>query len=1242
MKRRIFLKNTSALSLATLITPVGIFQSREFTTEENDLEKNFRVPPSSAKPHTWWHWMNGNVTKEGITLDLEAMARVGVGGFQNFDAGTGIPKGPVQYLSPEWLELKNHAIKEAERLGLEFTMHNCPGWSSSGGPWITPERAMQEVTWSESFIEGGRRIVTQLAQPLKRLNHYKDIVTLAYPSLPGEVALYKIAKTITTNKGTVDYKKITGENSEGVTVEPIESGDQKSSAFVQFEFTEPYEARCITFLTSASGQQGPILLNVSDDGKTFKEITSITTGGGFGGGPQGEVFLSQNFSPVKARYFRLASNGSRRFSQIRFSNVIRTDDWQKRANYSFNRSGTKEVAGTDSIPVNSLLDVSQYVNQDGLLTWDAPKGNWTILRFGFTPLGTMNRSAPDTGIGLECDKYSSEAMEFHFNKMMENLLPALESLSTKGKVGLLIDSYEVGMQNWTAGFEAEFKTRNNYDLLKYLPAFTGRIVESADITDRFLWDIRRTQGDLMADNYYGKFTALCHRHNMISYCQPYDRGPMEEMQIGSRIDINVGEFWNNLSSIFQNNWTMRRTVKLSASIAHTNGQRVVAAESYTGEPESAKWQEYPFGMKALGDKMFSQGLNRIVFHRFAHQPHPTARPGMTMGPWGIHFDRTNTWWEPAKAWHQYIARCQYMLQKGNFVADLVYFTGEDAGVYTRVAPEELNPSPPVGYDYDLINAEVLLKKAKVDNRQLVLADGMRYNLLVLQDHKHLSLELIRKIRELVSDGLVVVGTKPESTPGLRHQGDGTGEFQKIANELWGSFEENGTTKNIVGKGTVYWGQSLGTILGNQQIKTDIEITSKSGDAPITYIHRKDGDADIYFLANQRRSTEELVCTFRVAGKQPEFWDPLSGTTTLSSFSRMEADRVTLPVRLAPYGSTFVVFRNPQPTKRLTSVTKGNISIVSTNWFPSVNRKVYPNFVDNFTISFWAKPENHVMLGTRNFMDGQDPWTDYYAIYPPPGKKIYGPGHATYGLTVGRNGVTVWEHSDHKPVFVLAAPVPISGWSHIALVYNGGIPAVYVNGTFVKQGEKSKNIIHPGIGHAYLMEGASYYNGDMTQPVLSDEVMNESSIKALASSPPNISYTTIPGVEQVGSDKPGLLFFENGTFEWTGADGKKSTIKIDGVESIDLTTSWKVSFPEKSGAPPQLEMVRLTSLHKHTDQGVKYFSGTATYRKTFTIPSSVKKPNKRTYLDLGQVEVMAEIILNGKGLGVLWASPFVSM
>jgi hypothetical protein len=878
MKRRTFLKNTSAAGLVALITPFGVFRTHARQVNEGTLLESFRNPPASARPHTWWHWMNGNVTKEGITLDLEAMQEAGIGGFQNFDAGTGIPEGPVKYLSPEWLELKKHAITEAERLGLEFTMHNCPGWSSSGGPWITPERAMHQLSWSEKSVKGGKKIKTTLPKPFTNLGYYQDIAVLAFPSLQGENSLQDLLKRATTNRGKISISQLTAEDPEGVQIDPAD----EQSGYLLFEFKEPYEARSLTFQGSpvggggfGGGQAPALILEASDNGKEFRQVKAIGSEDQLLGSAE-EAFVLAEFPATRAKFFRLSSPKARRVAQIRFSGATRMDDWLKKANYRFTASGVsnalekeKEVPSSSIIDLDSIVDISPYVNKEGMLDWKAPAGNWTILRLGFTPIGTLNRSAPDTGVGLECDKYSAEAIEFHFYKMMDELLPTLAPNTSKGKVGLLIDSYEVGMQNWTPQFPEEFQKRMGYEVIKYLPAMTGRIVESVEVANRFLWDLRRSQADLMADNYYGKFTELCHQHDIISYTQPYDRGPMEEMQIGSRIDINIGEFWNSLSILFQNNWIMRRTMKLSSSIAHVNGQKVVGAESFTGEPESARWQEYPFALKALGDKKFTEGLNRVIFHRFAHQPHPTARPGMTMGPWGIHFDRTNTWWNPGRVWMNYLARCQSILQQGLFVADLAYFTSEDPGGYTEVDKDVLFPAPPEGYDYDLMNAEVIMKRVRIEKGRMVLPDGISYRVLVLQKPEGITIGLLQKLHQLVNQGMVLVGPKPEKTLGLQGFPENKGAFDSLISELWGNINGNTVTEQRLVRGRVFWGPSLQTVLEELDMKPDFEYTSRSGDAPITYIHRRIADAEVYFISNQRRKLENLVCSFRVQEKQPE-------------------------------------------------------------------------------------------------------------------------------------------------------------------------------------------------------------------------------------------------------------------------------------------------------------------------------------------------------------------------------------
>ncbi|UFH56815.1 glycosyl hydrolase [Spirosoma sp. KNUC1025] len=1261
MKRRAFLKNTSTAGLVALVTPAGIIEiNRKQSALEgkaaDSLVDAFVNPPMSARAQVWWHWMNGNVTADGITRDLEAMKQIGLGGFQNFDAGTGIPKGPVVYLSPEWLSLKQHAMKEADRLGLEFTMHNCPGWSSSGGPWITPELAMQEVTWSETYVTGGQAITATIPKPVSKLNYYREVAVLAYPSLPGELPLTALVSKLSANGNAEALSAEQLAGAEGITVQSATDGQP---AYVLLELKEPYEARSITFASKPVGKMtsggggfggGPQLtLEASDDGTQFRKVAT----GSAGRSPEEAQTLIE-FAPTKARYFRITSPGARHFSQLRFSDAARLADWRRKTDNTFGVMGVtndSEEADKAAIDSASLVDVTKFLDKEGVLRWNAPAGNWTILRVGYTPKGELNRSAPDTGIGLECDKYNPAAIDFHFNKMMENLLPTLKPLAQKGKVGLLIDSYEVGMQNWTAQLPQEFQKRVGDSLIAYLPALTGRIVGDVDRTERFLWDFRRVLADLMADNYYARFTELCHQHGIVSYAEPYDRGPMEEMQVGSRVDVNMGEFWHGLSSLFQNNLTMHRTTKLAASIAHINGKKagggtptspqIVGAEAFTGEPGSARWQEYPFGMKALGDKMFTQGLNRIIFHRYAHQPHPTAVPGMTMGPWGIHFDRTVTWWNQGRAWLDYLARCQSLLQQGLFVADLAYFTGEEGNQYTKVEPHELTPTPPQNYDYDLINGETVLKHARIQNGNLTLPDGMSYRILVLQDHKALSLQLLRKVRDYVKDGLVLVGAKPETTLGLHRHSEGYTEFRQIVTELWGTINGTSVTGNKLGRGRVFWGAPILTVLNTLAIKPDMEVSSRSGDAPITWIHRRVGEAHVYFLANQRRTHEETVCTFRIAGKQPELWDASTGKMTPLSVYETQAGQTRVALQFDPAGSFFVVFRSPS-NKQMQGVLKGAEMVLSVKPFPLPARKLYKDVSANFTISLWAKPELNVMLAPNGFLEHvKEPWTDYYAIYPPSGTELYGNGHATCGLTIGRNGVAVWERTSGKPTFRMAAATAISGWSHVALVYKEGVPAVYVNGKLIQQGKAGGSTVHPGLGQAYLSDGASFYNGDMTEPQLLTEAVSEERIRQLVTQKPPETASML-GVEITAHGKSGLLFWQNGPYKLRDNAGRDTALTVAGLsQPMELTGSWQVRFPPNLGAPEQITLSRLIPLNTHEQDGVKHFSGTATYIKEFQVPASLLpgSSGRRVFLDLGRVEILASVRVNGKDLGTLWKRPY---
>jgi hypothetical protein len=394
----------------------------------------------------------------------------------------------------------------------------------------------------------------------------------------------------------------------------------------------------------------------------------------------------------------------------------------------------------------------------------------------------------------------------------------------------------------------------------------------------------------------------------------------------------------------------------------------------------------------------------------------------------------------------------------------------------RVEPDELTPQPPEGYNYDLANAETIFSKIKIVDGMIVLNDQIRYRVLVLQNYSGITMQLLRKIHELVAQGMILVGDKPQTLLGLNEHRN-SHEFERMRADLWDRIDGKAIREHAFGKGRVIWGETLRSVLQRFGATPDFEYSSRSGDAPVIYTHTKIGDAEIYFVSNQRRTYEETVCTFRIKNKQPELWDPATGTILPVAIYEVTDDRVRMPVQFEPYGSVFVVFRSA-PARQIHFVKKDTVTIISTKDFVQPPRKLFKEVSDNFTVSFWAKPELNILL-FPDMVPGTlgAPSTDYYAIYPSSGKQLYGEDHATCGITVGRNGVAVWEHCD-IPLLKLAAETPISGWSHILVLYKNRIPSVYVNGKFIAQGQRSSYIMHPSIGDQYLNEGASYYNGDM--------------------------------------------------------------------------------------------------------------------------------------------------------------------
>lgn len=869
----------------------------------DELEAAFVHPPASARPWVNWFWLDGNITREGITADLEAMQRVGIGGVLLMDVAQDIPPGPVTFGGDEWRALFKHTVMEADRLGLEVSLHNAPGWCGSGGPWITPELGMQKVVSSRTNVVGPGHWRGLLPGLPGARNSGREIATLAFPTLVGEGAeVPGFSPKITTSAaGALDAAKLLDANSATFITLPVPA--KRRPLELQLEFTSPFTASTLRLAGTAHRQSFEGILEVSDDGRAFRKVREFIS-------LRSSIALT--FEPVSARYFRiLFTRADPRLEHLEFSDLelapaFRIDLAQSKAGLS----RLPVSADTASLPVvppycaiglDRILDLTTNLRAGGWLDWEVPRGKWTVLRLGSIPTGQGNHPAREGGLGLECDKLSRQALDVHFNAFLGQVIRDVGNLAGRSLIATHIDSWENGFQNWTPQFRDEFRLRRGYDPLRYLPAFSGRIVGSLAQSERFLWDVRRTIADLLADNYAGGLAQRAHEHGLQLSIEAYGNGPFDDLQYAGRADVPMAEFWlgANDFSTFE--------CREMPSAAHTYGKRIVAAEAFTSYPEYAKWQNHPFSLKPLGDAAFCEGINRLVIHRYAHQPWLDRRPGMSMGQWGVHYERTQTWWEQSSAWHQYLARCQFLLQQGLFAADICYLT--DEGAFTQAPLKtKLQPTLPEGYDFDLAAPEIVLSRMSVRDGLLNLPDGMRYGVLVLPPNPLMTPRLLRKIKELVVSGATIMGPRPLASPSLTDYPHCDAEVKDLAEQLWGACDGTHVREHPFGKGRIIWGEPLHEVLVRSGLPPDFQELTKPSTYPLHWIHRTVDGAEIYFVANLNREAMEGECRFRVKGKRPEFWHPDTGSIEDATVWHEEKTATCARLQLAAGGSVFVVFR----------------------------------------------------------------------------------------------------------------------------------------------------------------------------------------------------------------------------------------------------------------------------------------------------------------------------------------------
>lgn len=1199
------------------------------TTASAQDPESFRNPPAEARPHTLYFWMNGNVTKEGIDADLKAMADAGLGGVLMFDGSSDVPKGPMDYLSPEWLGLLRHMMDKGAELGLKVGLHNAPGWSSSGGPWIKPEQAMQQLVWTETTVAGGKPVSVQLAKPYTKLGWYKDAVTIAFPASAGDDSVYRDAVE-GMGTGTANVVPATLTDRDLVTNVELTPGTP-----LVVSMKAPFTAQAVTLYGGPKSPGFSATIEASDDGQSWRPVGKLSAGTERGIEAPGTL----NFAPVTARHFRITPSTKVKLAEAQFHATPRIDDWDLKAEHDFTGTNlSKPVADIRkqfAIDPASVIDISDKLDAEGRLNWTPPKGRWAVMRIGHTTTGHLNVAASDAGRGLEVDKLSTAAVDHQFDSTLAKVIANAGPTKGQSFDMVEIDSFEAGLQNWTEALPADFAKRNGYAILPWLPALTGRIVGDLDQSNRFLFDFRRTLADLMADNYYGHIQHKLNAQGLKLHVEGYGPGAFDALQVSGRAEVPMTEFWSRTP------WTDNRTVKMVASAAHVYGKNVIAVEAFTGEAQTSRWQDYPYALKTLGDQMFAQGINQMFFHRYAHQPNPNAIGGMTMGPWGMNLERSNTWFAQSRPWMEYLARSQYMLRQGNYAADVLYFVGEDSPnqaeyVRPQVSPDTnpkigqiFDPVVPAGYQYDLVNAEVLLTRASVQDGQIVLANGARYNLLVFPANlDSMTPRLAAKVRELVEAGAAILGPKPVHSMTLA----GDSDLRASADALWGDGQLG--VRNV-GRGRVFNTASVGEALTALGIGPDVQCKTASPDGQVAWLHRKAGPRDIYYVVNRQRRSEKVTCTFRAGNAAPTLWNPENGTVMPAALYRSDATSTRVTMDLSPAESTFVLL-DKATSPGVNWIARDGVRFGDVDAAPA---HATPAPKDSFTLSMWAKPDIDLRVLPAESIEGRINETGKNYLVPArSGRDMHGEGTAVAGLALGRNGAMVIERvgPDSVPA-VLVSHAPVSGWTHVALVYERGTPSLYLDGKLVKTGLRSGRTVFAGGSDAPSPLGVTYFFEGLATPTQT---------VARALTPAEIAAQAAAGVpDPVASPVPaelvrtaeGLraLVWESG--EYTTSNGASFKAKVPAP--VTVTGPWTVKLQPGRGAPAEITLPALASLSRHSDEGVRHFSGTATYTRTITVPRSALAKGRRVYLDLGRVEVLSGVTLNGKDLGVVWKEPY---
>jgi alpha-L-rhamnosidase/Glycosyl hydrolases family 2, sugar binding domain len=933
-------------------------------------DKNqFQSPPNSAKPRVWWHWMNGNISKEGIQKDLEWMERVGIGGFQNFDANlftpVVVPKKLV-FMDAAWKDAFKFTTELANKKGLEMAIAGSPGWSVTGGPWVKPEDGMKKYVWTESLIQGGKKQTIQMPKLPNVIGKIQDAEThaggvmggyvgekpkfaadalvIAYKLPSNEKHLIDLKPIMTKSGGDFDTKLMLDHDiSKTYLLPPMEVGQDM---WVQYEFDTPQTFKAFALGMGEAGELadfegGPTnrSLKVSDDGVNFRTIATVSN--------STLPLITTAFPTTTAKYWRICFEtlkghlspimammgmtqapkpAGTNISEFVLFNTSRIDQAEDKAGFSaWKESSPLTPRGgniEDAIASSDIIDITDKMKSDGSLEWNPPSGGegaWMVVRLGYSLTGRQNHPASPEATGLEVDKLDKEAVRKYINTYLDMYKDATGGMmGEKGLTHMILDSYEAGHMNWTKDMPAEFKKRRGYDLVKWIPVLTGRVVNSLEASEKFLWDFRKTIGEMIAENHYDVIGEELHKRGMKRYTESHENGRIylaDGMDVKRHADIPMSAMWTpgSLAGGADEEVRSEGDIREAASVANIYGQNILAAESMTSIQNSFSW--HPEKLKRTADLEMASGLNRFVIHTSVHQPLEKG-PGFSLGPFGQYFTRLETWAEAGgKAWMGYLGRSSYMLQQGKNVADILYLYGENTNI-TLVCKDKL-PTIPAGYEFDFVNSSALINVINPQNGKLVAKSGNSYNVLMLDEStKLMTLPVLKRIKTLADAWIKIIGTKPIGSPSLSDNND---EFQKIANEIWAK-------PNV---------ETLQATSLEQATSLQPDVTISNAKNKILFRHRQTANQEIYWLNNRSENPTDAAVSFRVSGKVPELWNPETGKTEKVSYS-VEKGRTTIQLKFESWDAFFIVFNRDVAGNVSTAYTKPKttetvFTTISTPW-----------------------------------------------------------------------------------------------------------------------------------------------------------------------------------------------------------------------------------------------------------------------------------------------------------------------